>query len=413
MSLLITNAGIAASIRAGDLGISYKIAEISIGTEGYTPTKDQTTLRNEVQRKAITRGEVAELGQLHFETTWDGDEAFEGKELGYWLDDGTLFAVDSRNGEVITYKQQDSAVTEACELNLAASTIDNITVEVLNPYSATEERAGIAKIAKDSDVDLGTDDSRFLTVKKLLKRTASTIRSGVVQLSNSYSGTSESKVVTEKALSDGLADHSHGASDLPLASTSQKGVVQLTDSTTSSSSVLGATAKAVKTVKDLLTGHTNKFKTGRYSNNNVNNGWFSGNVGADNSIEYGYYYVWVTVTPSAITVNFELRLSGFSQVGSHDSGVNIDIKWSALSGAFSQAGVNGWSYSTRGSGIAISTTGTTDQTIMPFRIVPNGTDKKLSLYSPQLDFRDVNNGYPTINGMTLYGEVTLQNPKFI
>jgi hypothetical protein len=168
MSLLITDAGIAASIRAGELGISYKIAEISIGTEGYIPNKGQTNLRNEVQRKVITRGEVTALGQLHFETTWDGSETFEGKELGYWLDDGTLFAVDSRDGDVITYKQQDSAVTEACELNLAASTIENITVEVLNPYSATEDRAGIAKIATNKQVEEGTNDNSFLTVKKLV-----------------------------------------------------------------------------------------------------------------------------------------------------------------------------------------------------------------------------------------------------
>ncbi|MBU2898042.1 tail fiber protein [Vibrio hepatarius] len=168
MSLLITDAGIAASIRAGELSINYKIAEISIGTEGYTPAKDQTTLRNEIQRKAVTRGEVIAPGQLNFETTWDGDEAFEGKELGYWLDDGTLFAVDSRGGEVITYKQQDSVVTEACALNLAASTIKNITVEVLNPYSATEERAGIAKIATHEQIDQGHDDTSFLTIKKLV-----------------------------------------------------------------------------------------------------------------------------------------------------------------------------------------------------------------------------------------------------
>lgn len=204
MSLLITDAGIAASIRAGELGISYKIAEISIGTEGYTPTADQIDLRNEVQRKAITRGEVAALGRLHFETVWDGAEAFEGKELGYWLDDGTLFAVDSRDGEVITYKRKDTVVIEACELNLAASTIDNISVELLEAYSATEERSGVARIARSGDVDAGTDDSRFLTIKKLLSRTASLARSGVVQLSNSFSGTSQAKAVTEKALKDGL-----------------------------------------------------------------------------------------------------------------------------------------------------------------------------------------------------------------
>ncbi|CAH7324218.1 hypothetical protein VCHA40P240_50255 [Vibrio chagasii] len=167
MSLLITKAGIAASARAGELGISYKIAEISIGTQGYTPSPNQTALRNEIQRKAITRGEIVGVGQLHFETVWDGPEAFKGKELGYWLDDGTLFAVDSRNGEVITYKQRDTVVTEAFELNLAASTIDNITVELLGTPSATEERAGIAKIANSEQVNEGEDDTAFITPKKL------------------------------------------------------------------------------------------------------------------------------------------------------------------------------------------------------------------------------------------------------
>ncbi|MEZ8409543.1 phage tail protein [Vibrio splendidus] len=167
MSLLITEAGVAASVRASERGIRYKIAEISIGNQGYTPTPDQTALRNEIQRKALTRGEVVGVGQLHFETVWDGEEAFEGKELGYWLDDGTLFAVDSRNGEVITYKQRDTVVTEACELNLAASTIDNITVELMGTPSATEERAGIAKIAKNEQVNEGEDDTTFITPKKL------------------------------------------------------------------------------------------------------------------------------------------------------------------------------------------------------------------------------------------------------
>ncbi|MEZ9604253.1 tail fiber protein [Vibrio sp. 10N.261.55.A10] len=190
MSLLITDAGIAASIRAGELGISYKIAEISIGTEGYAPTADQTDLRNEVQRKAITRGEVTALGRLHFETVWDGSEAFEGKELGYWLDDGTLFAVDSRDGEVITYKRKDTVVIEACEINLAASTIDNISVELLEAYSATEDRSGIAKIARDTDIDAGIDDSAFLTIKKLLQRTATNVRAGVVQLTDETNSSS-------------------------------------------------------------------------------------------------------------------------------------------------------------------------------------------------------------------------------
>lgn len=168
MSLVITNAGLSASIEAGNLGIEYTISHISIGTKGYTPDKEQTELKQEILRKPITRGVIVAPGQLHFETVWDGDETFEGKELGYWLDNGTLFAIDSRDGEVITYKQKDTVVTEVCTLNLSTSNIENISVELINAGYATEQEEGLARIASKEDVDIGTNDNAFLTIKKLL-----------------------------------------------------------------------------------------------------------------------------------------------------------------------------------------------------------------------------------------------------
>ncbi len=79
-----------------------------------------------------------------------------------------MFAVDSRDGAVITFKRKDTVVTEACELNLAASSIDNISVELLGAPYATEQVAGIAKIASNDDVEQGTNDRSFLTIKKLI-----------------------------------------------------------------------------------------------------------------------------------------------------------------------------------------------------------------------------------------------------
>ncbi len=131
MSLIITTAGLAAAVHASNLGVQYKITHISIGTEGYIPSSGQTALVNEIMRKPITKGSVINQTQLHFETIWNGTEEFEGKELGYWLEDGTLFAVDSRDGDVITYKRKNSVVTEACDLNLSGSGIDSITVSLI------------------------------------------------------------------------------------------------------------------------------------------------------------------------------------------------------------------------------------------------------------------------------------------
>ncbi|OEF17046.1 phage tail protein [Aliivibrio logei] len=169
MSLLITNAGIAASIHAGELGVSYKITHIAIGLDGYLPTLDQTQLKNEVAREALTRGSVPALGQLHFEAVFADKKEFEGKEIGYYLEDGTLFAVDSREGEILSLKRSNTIITEALELNLAGSSIENITVELMGTPYATEEVAGIAKIITNAEVDEGTNDSSFLTIKKMIR----------------------------------------------------------------------------------------------------------------------------------------------------------------------------------------------------------------------------------------------------
>ena len=168
MALVITDAGIAASIRAGDLGVEFKIASISIGTEGYTPTKDQTELRAQVAKKPVVRSHLHKLGHLHFEADFDGPEAYEGKEIGYHLDDEaeTLFAVDSENGAVLSLKRANSIVTEVIDLNLSASRIDNITVEISTATQSSESKAGIAELATDEEVEAG-DDERIVTAKKL------------------------------------------------------------------------------------------------------------------------------------------------------------------------------------------------------------------------------------------------------
>ncbi|HBV77646.1 MULTISPECIES: phage tail-collar fiber domain-containing protein [Vibrio] len=169
MSLVITDAGIAASIHAEELGVEYKITHIAIGLEGYLPTVDQTQLKQEAVRKPLSRGSVPAPSQLHFEAVFDDDSAFEGKEIGYFLEDGTLFAVDSRGGEIMSLKRSNTIITEAFELNLAGSEITNITVEIMGTPYASETVAGIAKIATNEQVDEGIDDSSFLTIKKFTR----------------------------------------------------------------------------------------------------------------------------------------------------------------------------------------------------------------------------------------------------
>lgn len=166
MSLLITDAGIAASIQAAELGVSYKITHIAMGAAGYVPAHNQTTLRDEIVRKAITQGSVPTLGHLHFEVLFDGDVEYEAREIGYFLEDGTLFAVDSRNGDIISIKRSDTVITEVFDLTLSGSEINTITVEIIGAANATERVAGIAKITTNEKLAAGEDDLSIITPKK-------------------------------------------------------------------------------------------------------------------------------------------------------------------------------------------------------------------------------------------------------
>jgi len=89
---------------------------------------------------------------------------------------------------------------------------------------------------------------------------ATLMTSGITQLSNSFVGTLESKAVTEKALSSGLATkaelvHQHAGEDitsgtvavarLPDASTTEKGATTLSNSINGSSEALAITEKAL------------------------------------------------------------------------------------------------------------------------------------------------------------------------
>ena len=171
MSLLITDAGIAASIQASNLGVSYKITHIAMGASGYTPTHNQTSLRDEIVRRPITQGSIPALGQLHFEVLFGGDIEYEAREIGYFLEDGTLFAVDSREGDIISIKRSDTVITEVFNLTLSGSEINTITVEILGAANATERVAGIAKIATREQMG-GDNDEAIITPKKLKDKTA-------------------------------------------------------------------------------------------------------------------------------------------------------------------------------------------------------------------------------------------------
>lgn len=106
----------------------------------------------------------------------------------------------------------------------------------------------------------GTNVSAALALKVNTTDVATTSVAGITTLSNSFSGIDETKAVTEKALTEGLATkaasvHQHAGEDitsgtvaaarLPDASTTEKGATTLSSSIKGSSEALAVTEKAL------------------------------------------------------------------------------------------------------------------------------------------------------------------------
>lgn len=125
---VITKAGLAAILTATKTGLSAEISHIALGSQAYTPSADQKTLRNEVARFPISSGEKLSSTLLHLTAVADGTTGYWVKEIGIFLKDGTLLAVWSHLTEALSYKAANIDLLLAYDLSLAALPADSVTI---------------------------------------------------------------------------------------------------------------------------------------------------------------------------------------------------------------------------------------------------------------------------------------------
>lgn len=125
---VITKAGLAAVWRADNSGLAVKITHVALGTAGYSPILEQKALRAESARHVIAGGERLGDNQLHLTAIADGDRAFWVREVGFLLEDGTLFAVWSHPSEALAYKPAGTDLLLAYDLSLAALPANSVTI---------------------------------------------------------------------------------------------------------------------------------------------------------------------------------------------------------------------------------------------------------------------------------------------
>lgn len=169
INIIITDAGLAEIVNAEKNGTAPVIlSEIGFGTGQYTPSAEQTALKNEFKRLTTVSGGGAGDNVLHVTAQDKTSDSYSAFEVGVYTDAGTLFAVCSQNVPIIS-KAAVSIALLSLDIVLSNINPESITVGdtkfVLN--SATTEMQGIIELATEAEAKAATDPYRAIVPKTL------------------------------------------------------------------------------------------------------------------------------------------------------------------------------------------------------------------------------------------------------
>ncbi len=131
---LITEQGLQAVFNATGSGLNATISHVALGDRSYSvPVNShghasQTALQHECQRVAIADGRRADHQQINVSFVADGPTEYWVRELGFYLDDGTLFAIWSQPAQALAYKSQTVPLIVGLELVLSALPANSVTI---------------------------------------------------------------------------------------------------------------------------------------------------------------------------------------------------------------------------------------------------------------------------------------------
>lgn len=125
-----TSAGLDEVLAAKNQGLKGEITHIGAGTGRYNPDGTETALRNERQRVAIVDYEDLGSRQLRMAALFEGPDEYEIGEFGFYLASGTLLAVYSVAGKLLTYKAAAARVLQKFTLDISPLPADSVTVVV-------------------------------------------------------------------------------------------------------------------------------------------------------------------------------------------------------------------------------------------------------------------------------------------
>ncbi|MCF1459043.1 MAG: phage tail protein, partial [Shewanella sp.] len=124
---VITTRGLAAVFNAQNDGVSARITHIAFGDHGHIASKDDLSLDNERLRVPVADGERISDHQIHVSALADDEKEFWIKEVGFFLEDGTMLAIWA-SSEPLAYKSKAIPLLLGFDLALEALPAQSVTV---------------------------------------------------------------------------------------------------------------------------------------------------------------------------------------------------------------------------------------------------------------------------------------------
>ncbi|EIA1766287.1 tail fiber protein [Vibrio parahaemolyticus] len=401
----VTNVGIDKIEAAYNAGETINLIEMAIGDSNgayVAPDSSFTNLVNEFARVALneasTDGHLIHVISYIQPTAETAEKTL--REYGIYDDEGDMIIYGAYPESLIpslaSAEHLQLEVENITELENAD--VVNVTVSPIVPH-ATETEAGIAKIINVDDVEAGVDDSKILTISKMLKRVATSVKAGVARfatsaeaingtdtstmlnpstglallksrISSALDGTRTDYSASESALSqvNAKADNAQSTADSATdlanaaqatadskwtaqdATTSQKGIVQLSDVVTSTSTALAATAKAVKTAYDKALAALNAANSAQAT---ADSKWTAQDATTSQKGIVQLSDV-VTSTSTALAATAKAVKTAYDKAlaalnAANSAQATADSKWTAQNATTSQKGIMMLSHKTDGS----------------------------------------------------------------
>ena len=169
--MMITQAGLSALVD-GDIANPILITQIGLTQAPFIVAPTIDALPGEFKRLSTVSGEAVSDAIIHMTATDGTSDIYDLRGIGLYLEDGTLFAVYSQPTPIFR-KVSISSFLFALDVTFGNGT-GNISFGdatfLLPP--ATEETAGLARIATNDQADAGTDNRTIISPKKLQRRLA-------------------------------------------------------------------------------------------------------------------------------------------------------------------------------------------------------------------------------------------------